>query len=240
MAARLPFATTVGVPIGGYVPAIEWFSAGPHHAPENDVRDHAFAHHTKLYASFLPSHCATALKEESYLCLIPRLAWPYRQQPLFVIEALTDACVLCSFEGVGESDDSCWVPLVAGGKLRPKSEQTWMSAYGRNASRSMAQILASPRDGLFAASCFLHCGFTLEHPKINNTMVVDALFSWVQTYLPNAGHHAYPGGARPHNGTNFKWIDTCAGPSGGEYWPPCNPSCPIIPKIATERVWLGQ
>ena len=222
------------------MPAIEWFSSGPHHPPENDVRDHAFTHHTKLYASFLPSRCAAALKDDSYLCLIPRLAWPYRQQPLFVIEALTDACVLCSFEGVGQSDNTCWVPLVAGGKLRPKSEQTWMSAYGRNASQNMAQIIASPRDGLFAASCFLHCGFTLDRPKINGTMVVDALFSWVLTYLPDAQHPRYPGGVGVRSASDFKWVDRCAGGGGGEYWPPCNPTCPIVPGMEAERAWVGS
>ena len=150
-----------------------------------------------------------------------------------MIEALTDACVLCGFEGVGQSDDTCWVPLVAGGKLRPKSEQAWMSAFGRNSSRNMQQILASPRDGLFAASCFLHCGFTLEKPKINNTMVVDALFAWVQTYLPGAGPRSVGASA-------FKWIDTCGGEGGGVYWPPCNPTCPIIPEVTIGQVWMGR
>ena len=47
VARRLPHATVVGVPIGGYVPAIAWFAGDAHHAPDNDVRDAAFAHHAR-------------------------------------------------------------------------------------------------------------------------------------------------------------------------------------------------
>ena len=93
----------------------------------------------KLFNSFLPTDCAAALNHKSFLCLVPRLSWQFKRRPLFVIEALTDACVLCGFEGVGKSTDACWLPELAHGKLRSPAERVWMSAYGRNASRNMEQ-----------------------------------------------------------------------------------------------------
>ena len=104
-----------------------------------------------------------------------------------------------------------------------------MSTYGQNASKNMVQVLLSPRDGLFAASCFLHCGFTLDAPLIDGTMVVDALMSWVSTYQG--------GGAGPPLSQRTKWLDSCGGPDG-TFWPPCNPSCPFLPTLA-EAPWQG-
>ena len=178
----------------------------------------------KLYDSFQPAACAAALGEASGHCLIPRLAWPFHARPLFVIEALTDACVLCAFEGVGASDNACWIPLVDGGRGRTPPEQAWMSAYGQNASANMAQVVASARDGLFAAACFMHCGFTLTQPKVDGAMVIDALASWVKTYEPGAPR------PRVAAARDYKWIDSCGGPAG-PYWPPCNPTCPFLPSV---------
>ena len=89
-------------------------------------------------------------------------------------------------------------------------------------------VLNSPRDGLFAASCFMHCGFTLDQPTIGGTMVIDALWSWIQRELKGEQSETL--------GSGFKWIDDCPAkhPDGETaYWPPCNPTCPLLPTTAS-------
>lgn len=212
-------AKVIGAPVGGYVPRVEWYTGSNHNTPAEDVRDVAFIAHTRLFASSLPVRCLAAISStDAYKCIIPRLAWPHYHAPLFVIEALTDACVICKFEGVGDSPDACWVPP----RLHfnwPQQIREYVSAYGRNATTAMGQILATPSAGLFVASCFLHCGFTLKQPLINGTAAVDALHRWALTHSRNAS-------VQNDGATNFKWIDNC---TGGSYWPPCNPMCPFNP-----------
>ena len=53
----------------------------------------------------------------------------------------------------------------------------------------MAPILASTRDGLFAASCLLHCGFTLDGPLIRGENAISALFKWAAEYWPRNDAH---------------------------------------------------
>ena len=208
VASRLPHATVVGVPIGGYVPNIEWY-LGPHHrTPSEDVRDSNFPTLVRLWASFLPRRCAAALgAAREHLCLVPRLAYKYYDRPLFIIEALTDAVVTSEFEGIPP-----W------GRFLSPPVKAHLAAYGANASANLAQVLRNPRDGLFAASCFMHCFFQFEKPTIRGVGAIDALYSWMKHYLDPTS----PLG--PSNATAFKWVDQCK-----SYWPPCNPTCPLSP-----------
>ena len=98
--------------------------------------------------------------------------------------------------------------------------KTFLSEYGRNASSNFAQVLDNSRDGVFAASCFLHCHFTLDRPLINGTNVVDALYLWALQYMrkSDGAHMSYTG--------DFNWIDRCP---NDQYWPPCNKHCPLLP-----------
>ena len=94
-------STLIGVPIGGYVPNIEWYTGKDSTVPPVDVRDAAFIHHRKLYNAFLPENCLTNLGDSNgYKCLIPRHSYKYSKRPLFIIESLTDSIVLTGFEGV--------------------------------------------------------------------------------------------------------------------------------------------
>merc|ERR1711871_704534 len=127
-----------GSPIGGYVPNITWYTGPGYKTPTEDVRDNAFKHHVVLFESYFPSGCKEALAEKDhYKCLIPRLLYPYSKVPLFVIEALTDSCVLDEFEGVP-------FPVFA-----PNAAKEFMSNYGYNASMNFHQVLINPRDGVF-------------------------------------------------------------------------------------------
>jgi beta-glucanase (GH16 family) len=246
VAAQYPLATVVGVPIGGFVPDIEWFGGNTHHTPSEDVRDVAFPSHVALFDSFLSPACVGHL-DHDWQCMLPRLAYPWNERPLFIMEALTDACILCGFEGVGTSDNQCWLPLVGGGRLRPKEEQAWMRQYGVNASRNMGMVRNSTRrDGLFAPSCFMHCHFTLDRPLLGGLNAVDALqrwIIWVNATEPTITQQKAAAGQRQMDGEaaaaiidshKFRWFDTCDGDSDG-FWPPCNPSCPYIPTAGSQE-----
>ena len=215
VASRLPHATVVGVPIGGYVPNIVWY-LGPHHrTPSEDVRDANFPTLVRLWASFLPRRCAAALgAAHEHLCLVPRIAYKYYDRPLFIMEALTDAVVTSDFEGI---------PLW--GLFLSPPVQAHLAAYGANASANMAQVLGNPRDGLFAASCFMHCFFRFDQPQIRGVGAIDALYSWIKRYLNPTSP------LDPLSGATFKWIDQCK-----SYWPPCNPTCPLSPNSAQAAV----
>ena len=96
-----------------------------------------------------------------------------------------------------------------------------MNAYGQNSSTNLvANIARNPRDGLFAPSRFIHCGFLFDRPKINGTNVVDALFLWMTRYFPGGSFSV---------GEDYKWIDPPCGENGDSYFPVCNHECPIVP-----------
>ena len=216
-------STLVGVPIGGYVPNIEWYTGKDSSTPPVDVRDPAFIHHRKLYDAYLPENCLQKVGDSNgYKCLIPRHSYKYSNRPLFIIESLTDSVVLTGFEGISR-DFLFW----------PESIKTFVSEYGKNASENFGQVLKSTRDGMFAASCLLHCNFKLHKPLINGENAVGGLYKWIKQYMPD--HHrtnkdgflALLPNLNPQSA--FKWIDRC---KNEIYWPPCNSKCPLIPDIA--------
>ena len=105
-----------------------------------------------LYDAYLPENCLQKVGDSNgYKCLIPRHSYKYSNRPLFIIESLTDSVVLTGFEGISR-DFLFW----------PESIKTFVSEYGKNASENFGQVLKSTRDGMFAASCLLHCNFKLH------------------------------------------------------------------------------
>ena len=212
-------STVVGIPIGGYVPNIEWYTGIESSVPPVDVRDAAFIHHRKLYNAYLPENClAKEGDSDGYKCLIPRHSYKYSERPLFIIESLTDSVVLTGFEGVPQ-DFILWPPAV----------KQFVSGYGKNASANFGQVLNSTRDGVFVASCLLHCNFKLDEPIIEGENAVGGLFKWMQQYI-NGGKKKVGGGRSVSPQTpspaSFKWMDAC---NDGVYWPPCNSKCPLVP-----------
>ena len=220
--ASIVKGTVTCVPIGGYVPEIVWYPGAHSHTPAEDLRDDAFESHVQLFGARLPPACVASLgPTSSYKCILPRISYPFIDRPVFIIEAITDSCVLCEFEGMGKSVDTCGLPprLHA---LWPPSAKAFAAAYGANATANFRPVLASARDGLFAASCFLHCGFELARPMINGTGVVNALSQWVSAHMaPTPGAFDDP--------YRYKWMDTCS--RSGRFWPPCNPTCPLVPRF---------
>jgi len=206
MASRLPFATVVAAPIGGFPPRVEWYTGIFHTIPEEDGRNEAWEHHVKLYDSYLNQACLDHYTSNGYLCSLPYIMYPFIKQPMFIIEALSDSVVTCEFEGLPCSASS----------LLLKEVQNYLKSWGQNETKILHQ-LNTTRDGIFAPSCFMHCEFSLDQPMIRDVNVITALYLWAQTYMygvMNAHHHTTE---------EFVYIDTC---SSGSLWPPCNKNCP--------------
>ena len=207
VAESLPAVRVVGVPVGGFPPEIFWSSTKDSKVPNEDIRTPAFRENNELYNAVLPSACAHALgPARSYMCGVPHIAYPYLQTPVFVIQAKTDVVVSCIFEGM-----PC--KPVAKALFNPENWQRW-STFGQNASVLLANtVMKSERDGLFASSCLIHTGFTLDGPLIDSQNAVEALYSWVFSKENSTAQRSH------------KHQDICA---GNRYYPPCGHKCPPL------------
>lgn len=205
MASRLPFATVVGAPIGGFPPRVNWYTGWHSYIPEEDGRNSAWGRHVKLYDSYLNIACKNHYRYNSSLCTVPYIMYPFIQQPVFIIEALTDSVVTCEFEGLA----------CSAVELLNKEVKSFLNGFAQNLTKNLNQ-LNTTRDGVFAPSCFMHCEFSIEQPTIRDVNVVDSLYMWVKTYMPTEQAFQRIAG-------EFVYIDTC--PSGS-FWPPCNKNCP--------------
>lgn len=229
VAETLSAAHVLGAPIGGFPPPLQWFPT-TNTPPEEDLRDDAFRANNILYQAYLPKVCAAAVGAESaWRCAIPHFLYPYLTVPVFITESLTDSVVMCEFEGV-----PCDPPAKA---LLNQTITAYFAEYGQNATKNFQQVLRSTRDGLYAPSCLLHCGFQLTKPLIENVGAVQALYEWAMSYFePVMSMGASNTSAlAPRNATDHKYIDApCTSfshPSQRSFWPPCNKACPLKPDV---------
>ena len=210
VAASIPEVRVVGAPVGGFPPEVFWSTIKGSSSPAADVRDPAFKVNNELYDAVLPPTCAKALgPARSYQCGIPHVAYPYLQTPVFIIQAKTDVVVTCDFEGM-----PC--KPVAKALFNPDNWHRW-DEFGNNATNMLAEtVMKSGRDGVFAASCLLHTGFTLDGPLIDSQNAVEALHAWLyrNTTTITSG-----------SDNSDKHEDVC---DNNKYWPPCGEKCPPI------------
>ena len=197
----------VGAPVGGFPPEVYWSRTAGSTPPSEDVRTPAFKANNALFDAVLPPACAAALGEDvRYMCGVPHIAYKYMQTPTFIIEALTDVVISCQFEGMPCS------PVVKA-LLNPDNWNRW-AEYGNNCTEMLGHtVLQRARDGVFAPSCLMHTGFTLEGPLIDGLNAVQATWNWL-----------FPGNATSANQTN-QYIDSCA---HGKLYPPCGKKCPPL------------
>eukprot|EP00039_Didymoeca_costata_P014968 m.247611 g.247611 ORF g.247611 m.247611 type:complete len:388 (-) comp16128_c0_seq10:43-1206(-) len=199
--------TVVGAPVGGFPPAVEWYTGKNSSVPEEDAHDSAFQAHYNLYGAHVNQACFRALipSNEEYKCLVPHLAYHYMTTPMFILEAITDAVVMCGFEGLACDEHNL---------LTNKQVWNFINDYADNATQNFLQVNAT-RDGLYAPSCLMHTGFELDKPLINGVGAVDALYKWATPYM----HGETPT-------TKSIYVDSC---KIGKYFPPCNGHCPPLP-----------
>lgn len=207
----LPEVKVFACPIGGFPPEIFHYHGPDAVVPEEDARTPQFQHHVALYNAFMDPDCVAARSttNDTWLCLLPYIAYPHMTEPIFIIEAFTDTVVVMGFEGVPADPKSLLIPAV----------RSYFTLYGANASKNFEQVqLNSGRDGLYAASCLTHTDFRLDKPLINGTNAVTAASQWIQAHLQTPNRQL---------SQNFFWVDKCL---DGKYFPACNGHCPPITK----------
>jgi hypothetical protein len=184
------------------MPEIQWYTGAGSVAAYNDARTPAFQRLVQMWGSHLPQSCVAALGPiYSWKCYLPVLSYPHLTVPSFIIEAITDSVVLGHYECM--SPQSLTTPGGA-----------WYAAqYAANVTRNMRAVVANKRDGIFAASCLIHCEFSLVGPLIGGQSAFGALFSWAQS------HFAGEGGTGAHS-----FVDDSD--AHGWYWPPTGLKCP--------------
>ena len=228
---RLPSVKLVGAPVGGFPPALNWYTGKNSNVPEEDVRDSNFPYLTKLFDAYLPTNCRENIKggeQNNWKCFVPRLAYPYYELPLFIMEAITDVVIMGGFEGMDHK-----IPRAF---LNPDVWK-WIKEYGVNATNNFKEI-NTKRDGLFAPSCLIHCQFGLDKPIINGINVATAMYNWVIQYMPSksSGSSSITSLSRLNDKDLFVddmkgdtdgdhvYMDKC---KSGSYYPPCG----ICPKL---------
>mgnify|MGYP001192617555 CR=1 FL=1 len=213
VASQLPDVRVVGAPVGGFPAEITWSTTKGSTPPSEDVRTSAFAKNNALFDAILPFTCAKTLgASESYKCGVPHIAYQYLQTPTFILEAITDVVITCGFEGM--PCKPVWKAF-----LNPDNWHRW-SEYGINATTMFsATVGKSQRDGLFAPSCLLHTGFTLDGPLIDGVNGVQATWNWM--YPTNSSSSSIHS---TETNNNFH-MDVC---KSKKYYPPCGKSCPAI------------
>jgi len=180
-------------------PEIHWSHVRNNTRPEEDLRDPAFQLNNRLFDTVIHKGCAAALGPQlAYRCAIPYVLYPHITTPLFVTEALSDVVVLCGFEGM-----YCKLPQA----LERPDVWVYIDEYARNATLALSVVFNNSRNGLFAPSCLIHCGLTLDGPLIDGINGIQAVWQWVQQTNPPPG--------------TYQHMDACK-----TYFPPCGHKCP--------------
>jgi hypothetical protein len=209
----------LGAPVGGFPPQLVWYTGPNATIPEEDGRDSNAVSLVDLYGAYLPKKCTDALapSNQAPLCVYPYHVYDYVQTPVFIIEAFSDSVIMCDFSGlacdVADIQNPAAIAYV----------QDYASRFKTSAERVKAR---APRDGLFAASCFMHTEFAFDGPLINDTNAIVALNEWYKSHLVSFKGKDKKVPEHKTKGTvtddSFVWFDQCS----DAYWPPCGNSCP--------------
>jgi hypothetical protein len=198
---------------------LEWYTGPGHVVPSEDARDDSAEHLVQLWQAYMNPHCVAGTDPgQAHRCILPHFLYRHLTVPLFIAESITDVVIMVGFEGVPADLNVVLDPLTV----------YFIEEYARNATANFRQ-LNSTRDGIFAPSCPMHCGFTLDGPLIGGLNLHRALASWVNATVQGVAHLPYATKSRDSPASlasgdaRFTWVDECP---LGVYWPWCNPTCP--------------
>jgi hypothetical protein len=133
-----------------------------------DFRPEAWPGHVALWQSHMNAACLAAHDEaSSWECMLANGSYPYVRSPVFITEAQSDQVVLTAHD---------WVPQ-AYVQLGP--EQAYLGEWSHNMTSALAPAMASSRNGVFNAACFIHTSFSASAPRIDGLSYHDALRNWL-------------------------------------------------------------
>jgi len=154
--AALPNAKVVGAPIAGFY-AFSFPYEGPNASKIlglSDFSEEAWPKHVQLWQSHVDEHCARALGDRAWACMLSNYSRPYIQVPVFVSEAQTDLVQITKHDDI---PDSGWNTDI----------WAYLHAWAGNMTQGLEALL--PGDGLFNPACFIHTEFSKDFPLVNNS-----------------------------------------------------------------------
>lgn len=211
VAAKLTKSRVFAAPIGGYF----FGNNAPYHGPGAVPSPYKFGTtdfkgYAQLWNSMIHPTCAKAKGADAYQCLITEQLYPYLSIPVFVNHALTDLAYLILFDNIAQQPIPSFNP----------DQTAYVNEWGQNMTRSMQQIVKSPKkDGLYAPACYMHCGGQVAplvppfpSSSVSPSNFPNALYGWLCNH----------GAVRcPSPGANtVVFMDTCS-----PIFPNCNPTC---------------
>jgi len=158
----------VGAPIAGFY-AFAYPYTGPGHTSSDlaDFREAAWPGHVELWNSSLDSSCAAALP--AYRCMLSNYSYDYISTPVFITEALTDMVQLTAHD---------WVPTDSGSRQGATPVSNYVSDWSANMSAGLSRAMAPGSNGVFAAACWIHTGFSATSPLIGGRSYIQAFTRW--------------------------------------------------------------
>lgn len=174
LAKRYPKAKVTALTIAGHY-FYATFYDGVNHTDSSgiaDFRETAWPTTYALYDAFVDESCKIAHELKGMhpgACMLSNNSFPYIESDAFVVQAQTDQVVLTGHD--------CWPETY----MYEAPEQEFMSAWQANMTVALKPLMAidsktvkdeevsrrkTPRNGVFAAACYTHGGFTHSYPLI--------------------------------------------------------------------------
>ena len=164
VASQLPGVRVLGMPIGGYIFAHPNYS-GPGAGTDPETADEAaFKRDAALYQAgdAATARCARALGDaNAWRCLEPTVLYKFVQTPLLILESQTDSVVMFGFSDLPEALNA--------------DVENYVVAFRKNSTQLAHAVVASPKDAIFSACCFMHTNFARGSPTIGGTDYYDFL-----------------------------------------------------------------
>lgn len=162
LAQRYPDARVTGVTIAGHYFYATYYDGTNHTNPGGmgDFRESALPATYDLYDAFVDETCKQAYEAKGQspgACLLSNNSFPYIESDSFVVQAQTDQVVLTGHD--------CWPEDY----MYESEEQAFMGQWHDNMTVALSPLMKStnPKNGVFAAACYTHTGFTHSAPLID-------------------------------------------------------------------------
>jgi hypothetical protein len=169
LARRYPRARVSGVSIAGFNFFATYYNGtnATQSSYLTDFRESGLKSSYALYDAFVDHSCKEAHLARGLspsVCMLSNNSFPFIASEMFVVQAQTDQVTLTGHDRFPD-------------KYRNQSEeQAFMHKFQNNMTVALAPLMNpdNPRNGVFAAACYTHIGFSHKQPLIKNTTFMEA------------------------------------------------------------------
>ena len=162
LAQRYPNARVTGVTIAGHYFYATYYDGPDHTNPGGmaDFRESAWPTTYALYDAYVDQSCKEDFESRGLspsACMLSNNSFPHIESDVFVVQSQTDQVVLTGHD--------CWPE----DHMYDTDEQTFMGQWHDNMTVALSPLmeLDNTKNGVFAAACYTHTGFTHSAPLID-------------------------------------------------------------------------